>query len=75
MKMITSSLIAVIALGLVSTASAGQPHMQAAIDHLEAAKAELQLAEADKGGWRVQAIKTINDAIAQVKAGKGAGRR
>jgi hypothetical protein len=34
-----------------------QPHMKAALEHLRLAKAELEQAEADKGGHRVAALK------------------
>lgn len=47
----------------------GQPHMQAALDHLQTAKAELQSAMADKGGHRVRAIELVNRAIGEVEAG------
>jgi len=47
----------------------GQPHMQAALDHLQTAKAELQSATADKGGHRVRAIELVNRAIGEVEAG------
>ena len=49
--------------------SADQPHMQAALDHLRAAKGELEKAEEDKGGHRVKAIRLTNDAIVQVEKG------
>lgn len=51
-----------------ATAS-GQPHMQAAIDHLQAAKDELNRATADKGGHRERAITIIDEAIDQVQSG------
>jgi hypothetical protein len=54
---------------LVGRASAAQPHMRAALDHLQSAKTELQAADADKGGHRVKAIALVNDAIAEVQAG------
>ncbi|MGD1148001.1 MAG: hypothetical protein ABR961_08640 [Thermoanaerobaculaceae bacterium] len=47
----------------------GQPHMQAALDHLQWAKAELQSAAADKGGHRVRAIELVDQAIGEVQAG------
>ena len=50
-------------------ASADQPHMQAALDHLRAARAELNAAAADKGGHREKAIALVNDAIGQVEKG------
>jgi len=46
-----------------------QPHMQAALDHLRDARAELDQASADKGGHRVKAISLINEAIDEVQAG------
>ncbi|HLX06959.1 MAG TPA: hypothetical protein VKY89_03755 [Thermoanaerobaculia bacterium] len=50
-------------------ASADQPHMVAARDHLRLAKAELQAADADKGGHRVKALERVNEAIAEVDRG------
>lgn len=58
---------------LVGRATAAQPHMRNALDHLISARAELQEATRDKGGHRVKAIGLINDAIAEVKAGIAAG--
>lgn len=46
-----------------------QPHMRAALEHLRAAKAELEQAEADKGGHRVAALKATNDAIHHTEEG------
>ncbi len=54
---------------VVGRASADQPHMLAALDHLRAAKAELDKADADKGGHRVKAMQLVSDAIAQVERG------
>lgn len=48
---------------------ANQPHMEAALQSLEQARASLEKASADKGGHRVKAIKLVDDAIAQVKSG------
>jgi hypothetical protein len=50
-------------------ASADQPHMVAARDHLRLAKAELEAADADKGGHRVKAIERVNQAIIEVDRG------
>ena len=47
----------------------GQPHMQAAVTHLTAARDELNAADANKGGHRERAIGLVNDAIAQVQQG------
>jgi len=69
-------LIALLVLGaivmfgcLTGRATAAQPHMQAALDHLKAAKAELDAADPDKGGHRAAAIRLVNDAIVQVEKG------
>jgi lipopolysaccharide export LptBFGC system permease protein LptF len=59
---------------VIGRASADQPHMQAALEHLRAAKGELEKAEADKGGHRLKAINLVNDAIAQVERGAGYDR-
>ena len=56
-------------------ASADQPHMQAALEHLRAAKVELEAATPDKGGHRRKAIALTNDAIAQVERGIAYDRR
>ena len=67
---VTIALVTALCCGvLVGRARADQPHMQAALDHLKAAKAELELATADKGGHRVKALSLVNDAIAQVEKG------
>jgi len=60
---------------VIGRASADQPHMQAALEHLRAARAELDKAEADKGGHRQKAIALVNDAISQVEKGIGFDRR
>ena len=59
------------ALGCVARAHAGerQPRMQAALHHLEAAKAELAEASADKGGHRAKAIEATDLAIAETHEG------
>jgi hypothetical protein len=63
-------LFAVVIVGfLVGHARADQPHMQAALEHLRAAKRELEIAEADKGGHRARAIRLVDDAIVQVEKG------
>jgi len=68
MKLSTS--LAGAALWLASSAClADQPNMEAALLSLQQAKESLQKAVADKGGHRVKAIKTVDAAIAEVKAG------
>jgi hypothetical protein len=61
---------------LILSASAGytvaqvnQPHMQNALGDLRAARSELQVALADKGGHRDAAIGLVNQAISQVHQG------
>ncbi len=49
--------------------ASGQPHMNAALDELRAARQELEAAMADKGGHRAKAIGLVDDAIAEVQAG------
>lgn len=66
--------VAVVSLCLILGFAAGvwaekQPHMTAALEHLRAAKEELNKASEDKGGHRVAAIKAIEEAIQQVKEG------
>jgi hypothetical protein len=52
---------------------AAQPHMTNALNYLQSAKGELQAAERDKGGHRVNALRLINEAIGEVQAGIAAG--
>lgn len=67
-------LVVVLAGGFVAgKAAAAQPHMRSALDHLRAARHELDLAAADKGGHREAAIRLVNDAITQVEAGMEVG--
>jgi hypothetical protein len=56
-------------------ASADQPHMQAAMDHLRLAKQSLERASEDKGGHRSAAIRLVNDAMHQVEEGIRFDRR
>jgi hypothetical protein len=63
-------IVTAIASGFVAgRASADQPHMQAALDHLQLAKGELERADHDKGGHRDNAIRMTNNAIAEVEKG------
>jgi uncharacterized iron-regulated protein len=55
------------------TAAPDQPHMQAALDNLVAAKSNLERATSDKGGYRKKAIDEVNDAIDETKKGIDAG--
>ena len=63
-------LVLVLATGFIAgQLTAAQPHMQAALSHLRAAKRDLDKASADKGGHRNRAIALINDAIDEVERG------
>ena len=57
----------------IGQAAAQQPHMESALDHLRAARVELQAATMNKAGHRLRAIGLVNDAIAQVQMGIDAG--
>lgn len=77
MKTCKVSLFLVILLATLSgsaLAAGGQPHMRNALQHLRAARAELQTAEHNKGGWRDRAIEPVNRAIADTERGMAAAR-
>jgi hypothetical protein len=65
--------IAVSSLGLGS-AQADQSHLRRALEHLRAARAELERAEHNKGGWRIRAINNVEKAIADTENGMKAAR-
>jgi len=52
-----------------------QPHMEAALHHLQQAAEELQKAEHDKGGHRAKALELTNQAIKHVEEGIEVGNR
>ena len=47
-----------------------EPHMSAAMGHLEQAKAELEKAAANKGGHRERAMQLVDQAMQQVQEGE-----
>jgi hypothetical protein len=47
-----------------------EPHMSAALGHLQEAKTELERATPNKGGHREKAMQLVDQAIEQVKAGE-----
>jgi hypothetical protein len=55
-------------------AVAAQPHMENALGALQTARNELQIAESNKGGHRVTAMRLIDQAMGEVRAGIAAGR-
>ena len=71
---ILSVSVALLMAASVSSAIADQPHMQAALAQLRAARAELQKALPDKGGHRVRAMELLDKAIGEVEAGEAAAR-
>ena len=54
-------------------AVAAQPHMVSALNALQSAKGELEVAEHNKGGHRAIALQRVNEAIHQVQLGIQAG--
>ena len=56
-------------------ARADQPHMDAALDALKAARRELDAATADKGGHRGNALRLVKQAIVEVERGIDFARR
>ena len=68
--LIGGALVAAFATGLaVERAAADQPYMRTALDQLGAARATLAAGEPDKGGHRVAAMRDIDAAIGEVRAG------
>jgi hypothetical protein len=61
--------VGVFLISFIAGCASGQPHMQSALDHLMAAKSELQAATTDKGGHRVRAIELVDEAISEVERG------
>ena len=75
MKTTKLTIIALMAIFVFNlTARADQPHMRRALEHLRAARAELESAEHNKGGWRIRAIENTNRAIAETERGMAVGR-
>jgi hypothetical protein len=72
-------LIAIVILGVgggafaAGLAYAAQPHMEAALNALLTARAELDAAEHNKGGHRARALDLVTRAIEQVRLGIAAG--
>lgn len=69
---IVLALVFVLVLGVTVFAfawQARQPHMRAALEHLQQAQEQLKMAEDDKGGHRVKAEQHVQQAINEVNAG------
>jgi hypothetical protein len=52
-----------------------QPNMESALGHLEQAKAALERAEHNKGGFRAKALQHTNEAIVAVREGIAVGNK
>ena len=74
-SIVLSVALLVVALFASRSYAMHQPNMEAALSHLEQAKAELERAEHNKGGFRVKAIEEVNHAIASVREGIAVGNR
>jgi hypothetical protein len=74
-SLIGLAVITAFAAGSITAASADQPHMQGALDHLQAARGELVRADNDKGGHRAAALRLTDQAIAQTRMGIRFDRR
>lgn len=59
---------------LAGAVMASQPHMEAALENLYAARQQLNAASHDKAGHRVEAINLVNQAISETKEGIAAGK-
>jgi hypothetical protein len=60
---------ALVAGAFVAGTQAAQPHMQAALESLRTARQSLVQASSNKAGHRANAIKLVDQAIDEVKAG------
>ena len=72
-KLLSVSLVLLVALSF-SSAYADQPHMEAALVQLRAARAELEKAATDKAGHRKAAIALVDKAIVETQRGVEAAR-
>lgn len=70
-----TALLAGLAIGFTASVAADQPFMQSALDHLNAAERDLEKATADKGGHRVEALRLVRAAQAEVRQGIRHDRR
>jgi hypothetical protein len=69
MKTLRNAVLVVMAISAlnISSVRADQSHMHRALEHLRAARAELERAEHNKNGWRVRAVKSVDQAIAETE--------
>jgi hypothetical protein len=76
MKKLKLGLVVLVAASAFSlnSASADQPRMREALHHLREARASLEHAEHNKGGWRVRAIENVDRAIHEIERGMSVAR-
>jgi hypothetical protein len=76
MKILKTSLVILLAISAlgVKVARADQPHMRKALEHLRAAHAKLEVAEHNKGGWRIRVLANVDRAIGETERGMAVGR-
>jgi hypothetical protein len=65
----TAAGVVVAALPAREAAAENQPHMRAALQALQNARAQLRQATSDKGGHRVRALNNVEAAIMEVQQG------
>ncbi|HEX4139157.1 MAG TPA: hypothetical protein VHY09_02340 [Candidatus Methylacidiphilales bacterium] len=70
---VTAFAVSLLSLVSATGARADQPHMQAALEALKNARAELQATEHDKAGHREKALDLVDRAIHQTEMGISAG--
>ncbi len=74
-----ATVVLALALGIALLAGRAQavpqPNMESALGHLEQAKAALEHAEHNKGGFRQKALDLTNGAIAAVREGIAQGNK
>jgi hypothetical protein len=76
MKTLRTGLVlaTIVAAMSVNSARADQPHMRGALEHLRAARTQLERAEHNKGGWRERALQNVDRAIHEVESGMAVAR-
>lgn len=68
-KLIAAAAVMIPALGVSQTAAAVEPNMQNALQALQSAHDWLQRATPNKGGHRERALRMVEQAINEVRAG------
>lgn len=66
---VVGAVLSVLSVIAVPVFAEPQPHMQAALDALQAAEKQLSVAAKDHGGHRARALKQVRSAIGEVRKG------